>query len=109
LSTSSRLSATPTSVRTGETVSIPGPLDVSFEFRIKPPFGRNEIMALVVPDGVDLDGLTKDLMGRTLSPDELRRRLDDIAQSTTRTVRQVEVRPGSARRAVGTRQFMVVQ
>jgi hypothetical protein len=106
LSSKSRLGATPTSVRTGETIAIPGPLDVTFEFKITPPFGRNEIMALVVPDGVDLDGLTKDLMGRTLSADELHRRLDDIARITTR---HVEVQPGSARRAVGTRQFLVVQ
>jgi hypothetical protein len=94
----------PTAVRAGQTVTIPGPAD-GFEFGIKGPLGRNEIIAIVVPEGVDLEQVTKQYEGMTRSIDDFKGELAGIARMTTR---EVDVRP-RAPRAVGTRQFLVVQ
>lgn len=98
-----QIGAAPTSVRAGESVAIPGPGDM-FEFKIKAPLGRNEIVAVVVPEGVNLDEMTKVGDGGMRSVD-LQDTLARIARATTR---EVEVRPRT-HRAVGTRQFLVVQ
>ena len=103
-STSRQVGASPTAVRAGDTVSIPGPGD-GFEFAIKPPLGRNQIIAVVVPEGVNLDAFTKVDGNGMRSVDNLDDTLAGIASATSR---QVEVRP-RAHRAVGTRQFLVVQ
>jgi hypothetical protein len=103
-SASRQVGASPTAVRAGDTVSIPGPGD-GFEFAIKPPLGRNQIIAVVVPEGVNLDAFAKVDGNGMRSVDNLDDTLAGIASATSR---QVEVRP-RAHRAVGTRQFLVVQ
>ena len=93
---------TPTSVRAGQVVRIPGDLD-GFNFRIAGPAGRNEIVAIVVPDGANLGETTRQL--EDMRPlDNFDNLLDGIAGRT----RGVEVDP-RAPRAVGTRQYDIVE
>jgi Trypsin/Domain of unknown function (DUF4384) len=93
---------TPTRVRAGQVVRVPGDRD-AFNFRIAGPVGRNEIVAIVVPDGARLGETTRQLedMRPLGNFEEL---LDGIAGRT----RGVEVDP-RAPRAVGTRQYEVVE
>ena len=93
---------TPTSVRAGQVVRVPGDQD-AFNFRIARPAGRNEIVAIVVPDGARLGETTRQL--EDMRPlDNFEELLDGIAGRT----RGVEVDP-RAPRAVGTRQYEVVE
>jgi secreted trypsin-like serine protease len=93
---------TPTSVRAGQVVRIPGDLD-GFNFRIAGPAGRNEIIAIVVPESANLGETTRRL--EDMRPlDNFEDLLDAIAKRT----RGVEVDP-RAPRAVGTRQYDVVE
>jgi secreted trypsin-like serine protease len=92
---------TPTRVRAGQVVRIPGVLD-GFDFKIGGPVGRNEIIAIVVPEGA-LGETTRQL--QDMYPiDDFEGLLDGIAQRT----RGVDVIP-RAPRAVGTRQYDVVE
>jgi hypothetical protein len=102
LSRSTQAGASPTSIRAGETVLLPGPGD-NFQFKIKAPAGRNEIIAIVVPEAVDLSKATRQDTGPR-SMETFDNELAEIAKAT----RGVEVSP-RAPRAVGTRQFLVVQ
>jgi len=92
---------TPTSVRAGQVVRIPGDLD-GFNFRISGPVGRNEILAIVVPEGANLGETTRGLEDMR-AVDSFEDLLDGVAERT----RGVEVDP-RAPRAVGTRQYDVV-
>jgi secreted trypsin-like serine protease len=93
---------TPTSVRAGRVLRIPGDLD-GFNFRIGGPPGRNEIIAIVVPEGANLPETTRQL--DDMRPiDNFEALLDAVAKRT----RGVEVDP-RAPRAVGTRQYDVVE
>jgi hypothetical protein len=93
---------TPTRVRAGQVVRVPGDRD-AFSFRIAGPAGRNEIVAIVVPDGTRLGETTRQL--EDMRPlDNFEELLDGIAGRT----RGVEVDP-RAPRAVGTLQYEVVE
>jgi trypsin/uncharacterized protein DUF4384 len=92
----------PTSVRAGQVVRIPGDMD-GFNFRIGGPVGRNEIVAIVVPEGANL-GETTQWLQDMRAVDEFESLLDGVAERT----RGVEVEP-RAPRAVGTRQYEVVE
>jgi len=93
---------TPTSVRAGQVVRIPGDLD-SFNFRISGPVGRNEILAIVVPEGANLGETTRALEDMR-AVDNFEGLLEGVAERT----RGVEVDP-RAPRAVGTRLYDVVE
>jgi hypothetical protein len=102
ISGSSQVGATPSSVRAGRTVTIPGPGD-GFDFVVSAPLGRAEIVAVVVPDDVGLPETTKPYRG-------LMRSVDDFDGELAAVVRQVEVKAHpTAARAVGTRQYDVVE
>jgi hypothetical protein len=93
---------TPTTVRAGQVVRIPGDLD-GFNFRIAGPAGRNEIIAIVVPESANLGETTRPL--EDMRPlDNFENLLDGIAKRT----RGVEV-DSRAPRAVGTRQYDVIE
>jgi hypothetical protein len=83
-------------------VRIPGDLD-GFNFRIAGPAGRNEIVAIVVPEGANLGETTRQF--EDMRPlDNFEDLLGGIAERT----RGVEVDP-RAPRAVGTLQYEVVE
>jgi secreted trypsin-like serine protease len=92
--------AAPTRVLAGYVVSIPGPGD-AFELKVSPPFGRAEIIAVVVPDAVGLPAATTLYKGAMRSVENFEGELAELA-------RQVSVVP-TAPRAVGTRQYEVAQ
>jgi secreted trypsin-like serine protease len=92
--------AAPTRIRAGHVVTIPGPGD-AFQLKIDPPYGRAEIIAVVVPDAVGLPAATKQYKGAMRAVENFDAELAEIA-------RQVSVVP-TAPRAVGTRQYEVVQ
>jgi secreted trypsin-like serine protease len=92
----------PTAVRAGQVIDIPGPAD-QFSLTISPPLGRNEIIALIVPPGVNLSDITKAF--EDMSPiDNFE---DVLATIATHTERQINVVP-RAPRAFARRQFEVV-
>ncbi|HEY1245712.1 MAG TPA: trypsin-like serine protease [Hyphomicrobiaceae bacterium] len=93
---------TPTGVRAGQVVRIPGDAD-GFNFRIAGPVGRNEIIAIVVPHGADLVETTRQY-------DSMRAidNFEDVLAGIAERTRRVEIDP-RAPRAVGTRQFEVVE
>jgi secreted trypsin-like serine protease len=99
---SRQIGETSTSVQAGRVVRIPGDLD-GFNFKIAGPVGRNEIIAIVVPDAVKLVETTRQLEDMR-AVDNFESLLDAVADRT----RGVEVDP-RAPRAVGTRQYDVVQ
>jgi trypsin/uncharacterized protein DUF4384 len=91
----------PTGVRAGQVVRIPGDAD-GFNFRIAAPTGRNEIIAVIVPEGAGLEELT--------GPFANMRAIDDFAgllASVAERTRRIEIDP-RAPRAVGTRHYEVV-
>jgi hypothetical protein len=97
-----QIGETPTRVPAGRVVRIPGDLD-GFNFRIAGPPGRNEIVAIVVPEGAKLGETTRQL--EDMRPvDNFEGLLDAVAKRS----RGVEVDP-RAPRAVGTRQYDVVE
>jgi hypothetical protein len=99
---SRQVGETPTSVRAGQVVRIPGDLD-GFNFRIAGPAGRNEIVAIVVPEGANLGETTRRFEDmRPLG------NFDDLLSGIAERTRGVEVDP-RAPRAVGTRQYDVVE
>jgi hypothetical protein len=102
LSGGRQVGAAPTSVRAGQVIRIPGDAD-GFNLRIAGPAGRNEIVAIVVPQGSGLGEIT--------GPFESMRTIDNfqgvLAGIAART-RRVEIDP-RAPRAVGTRQYDVVE
>jgi Trypsin/Domain of unknown function (DUF4384) len=91
-----------TSVRAGDVVAIPAPAD-GFSLKVSPPDGRYEIVAVVVPEGVNLGEIAK--------PFEDMRRIEDfdsvLARIAAETQRVAATAP-HAQRAVCTRQFNVV-
>jgi hypothetical protein len=93
---------TPTSVRAGQVVRIPGDAD-GFDFRIAGPVGRNEIIAIVVPHGAELVETTRRY-------DSMRAidNFEDVLAGIAVRTRRVEIDP-RAPRAVGTREFEVVE
>jgi hypothetical protein len=93
---------TPTSVHAGQVVRIPGDAD-GFNFRIAGPVGRNEIIAIVVPHGAGLVETTRQY-------DSMRAidNFEDVLAGIAVRTRRVEIDP-RAPRAVGTRQFEVVE
>jgi hypothetical protein len=92
-----------TRVRAGQVVTIPGPADgFQFEIKSQSPRGRNEIIAIVVPEGADLPALTKQF-------EDMRAidRFDDVLGRIAVKTRRIDVTPRTPR-AVGTRQFDIV-
>jgi hypothetical protein len=92
-----------TRVRAGQVVTIPGPAD-GFELQIRKesPRGRNEVIAIVVPDGADLAEITKQFEDmRTIDS------FDDVLGRIAAKTRRIEVTPRTPR-AVGSRQFDIV-
>jgi hypothetical protein len=92
----------PTSVRAGQVVRIPGDAD-GFNLRIAGPVGRNEIIAIVVPYGADLVETTRQYESMRAIDN-----FDDVLAGIAVRTRRVEIDP-RAPRAVGTRQFEVVE
>jgi secreted trypsin-like serine protease len=92
--------ATPTRVRAGQVVSIPGPAD-AIDLKVSAPLGRAEVIAVVVPDEVGLPEATKPYRGPIRSVENFEGELAEIA-------RQIDLVP-LAPRAVGTRQYEVVE
>jgi hypothetical protein len=89
-------------VGAGQVVHIPGDAD-GFDFRIAGPVGRNEIIAIVVPHGAELVETTRQY-------DSMRAidNFEDVLAGIAVRTRRVEIDP-RAPRAVGTRQFEVVE
>jgi hypothetical protein len=92
-----------TRVRAGQVITIPGPAD-GFEFQIKKesPRGRNEVIAIIVPEGADLTGITKQFEDMRSIDD-----FDDVLGRIAGKTRKIEVTPRKPR-AVGSRQFDIV-
>lgn len=93
----------PTSVRAGQVVTVPDIAD-GFQFEIKKdvPRGRNEIIAVIVPDAVGLAEILKEF------PDTgSGNRSDDVLGRIAEKTRRITVTPVTPR-AVGTRQFDIV-
>jgi Trypsin/Domain of unknown function (DUF4384) len=93
---------TRTGVRAGDVVAIPAPTD-GFSLKVSPPEGRYEIVAVVVPEAVNLAEIAK--------PFEDMRRIEDFDGVLARiaaATRQVAATAPGAPRAVCTRQFNVV-
>jgi secreted trypsin-like serine protease len=92
-----------TRVRAGQVVTIPGAAD-SFELQIRKesPRGRNEIIAIVVPEGADLSEIVKPY-------DDMRAidSFDDVLGRIAAKTRRIEVTPRTPR-AVGSRQYDIV-
>jgi secreted trypsin-like serine protease len=92
-----------TRVRAGQVVTIPGPADgFQFEIRNEAPRGRNEVIAIVVPEGADLPEITKQF-------EDMRAidRFDEVLGRIAAKTRRIDVTPRTSR-AVGTRQFDIV-
>ncbi len=92
-----------TRVRAGQVVTVPGPADgFQFEIRKESPRGRNEIIAIVVPEGADLPEITKQF-------EDMRAidHFDDVLGRIAAKTRRIEVTPRTPR-AVGSRQFDIV-
>jgi uncharacterized protein DUF4384/Sel1 repeat-containing protein len=70
----------PTRVRAGEPVMVPAPSD-DFSFKVAGPPGRNEIVAVILPEGVDLDEAAKALEGAR-SPEGFAELLAGIVRTT---------------------------
>lgn len=100
LSGSGQAGATPMRVRAGQVVTIPGPAD-AVDLRIGRPFGRAEVLAVVVPDAVGLPEATRPYRGPLRSVENLEAELAAVA-------RRVDLAP-PAPRAVGTLQYEVVE
>jgi trypsin/uncharacterized protein DUF4384 len=95
-------SASPTAVRAGDVVTIPGP-GQRFALNVSPPEGRYEIVAVVVPEGVNLAAITKPFedMGGIADFEAVLARIADETRQVAATAPRVP-------RAVCTRQFEVV-
>lgn len=92
--------ALPTRVQARQVVAVPGPAD-DFDLKVTGPLGRAELIAVVVPDAVDLPATVKPYRGPLRSVVDFERELADIA----RDLAGVPLAP----RAVGTRQYDVVE
>jgi hypothetical protein len=93
----------PTSVRAGQVVVVPDIADgFQFEIANDAPRGRNEVIAVIVPDGVGLADMLREIQ-RTRGVDGSGDVLGLIAEKT----RRISVTPVTPR-AVGTRQFDIV-
>jgi len=90
-------------VRAGQVVTIPGPAD-GFEFQIRKesPRGRNEVIAIVVPEGADLTEITRQFEDMRAIDN-----FDDVLGRIAAKTRRIEVTPRTPR-AVGSRQFDIV-
>jgi hypothetical protein len=96
---SSQLGATDGLVLAGKTVTIPGGGD-NFFFKVSPPYGGARVIAIVAAEEVGLDKIAK---GRGLS-----RTTEEFVDELAAIARQINVHPLAAR-AVGTRQYEVVE
>ena len=86
-------------MRAGKTVTIPGGGD-DFNFTISAPFGAAHVVAIVASEEV---GLPKIAKGRGLQ-----RTTAELVDELAEIARQINVHPLAAR-AVGTRQYEVVE
>ncbi len=100
ISGSKQAGATRSSVRAGQVVKVPGPAD-GIDLKVGAPLGRAEIIAVVVAEAVGLPETTQPYRGAMRSVARFEDELAAIAQ-------RVNAVP-SARRAVGTRQYEVVE
>lgn len=94
-----QVGATDGHLKAGKTVAIPSPGD-DFIFQVSPPYGTAHVVAIVASEEV---GLPKIAKGRGLQ-----RTTPELADELTEIARQVNVHPLAAR-AVGTRQYQVVE
>jgi secreted trypsin-like serine protease len=92
--------ATPTSVRAGDVIAIPG---AAGAFEVTPPDGRYEIVAIVAPEGVDLADITRPFANMAPIED-----FDSVLAAIEERTRQEVESNARAARAVCTRQFDVV-
>jgi secreted trypsin-like serine protease len=92
----------PTAVRAGDVVAIPDPRD-TFSLEVTPPVGRYEIIALVVPEGVNLAEITRPFQGMSAIGN-----FDGVLAEIAVRTRQVAETGRQTPRAVCTRQFDVV-
>jgi secreted trypsin-like serine protease len=97
---SNQAGATPSSVRAGQVVMVPGPAD-GIDLKVSTPLGPAEIVAVVVAEAVGLPETTRPYRGAMRSVASFKDELAAVAQ-------RVNAVP-SARRAVGTRQYEVVE
>jgi secreted trypsin-like serine protease len=97
----SRLDPTPTSVRGGDVVAIPAD---GFSVKVSPLLGRYEIVAVVVPEAVNLADITSPFADM----DRIENFESVLARIATETQRVVATAP-HAPRAVCTRQFVVAE
>jgi hypothetical protein len=86
-------------VLAGDNVAIPAPAD-GFSLKVTPPLGRYQIIAVVVPDGVNLADIT--------GPYANMCRIDDFDAVLARIAEDTRRMAASAPRAVCTRQFDAV-
>jgi secreted trypsin-like serine protease len=96
----------PTSVRAGQVITVPDIQDglSGFQFEIKKdvPRGRNEVIAVIVPDAAGLADILKEFApGRGIDGS------DDLLGRIAEKTRKITVTPVTPR-AVGTRQFDIV-
>jgi secreted trypsin-like serine protease len=91
----------PTSVRAGDVIYVPK-TGAGFKFEIEKPLGRNEIIAVIVPDDAGLADILKEFApGRGIDGS------DDLLGRLAEKTRRIKVTPATPR-AVGTRQFEIV-
>jgi hypothetical protein len=100
ISGSNQAGATPSSVRAGQVVMVPGPAD-GIDLKVSTPLGPAEIVAVVVAAAIGLPETTRPYRGAMRSVASFKDELAAVAQ-------RVNAVP-SARRAVGTRQYEVVE
>jgi secreted trypsin-like serine protease len=100
ISGGSQAGATPSGVRAGQVVRVPGPAD-GIDLKVGAPLGQAEVIAVVVAETVGLPEATQPFRGAMRSVERFEDELAAIA-------RRVDAAP-SAPRAVGTRQYQVVE
>jgi V8-like Glu-specific endopeptidase len=97
---SGQAGATSGTVQAGRTVTLPGGGD-DFYFKVSAPLGPAHVIAIVASEEVGLSQISKAHSGQGRTSEELSDELAEIA-------RQINVHPLAAR-AVGTRQYEVVE
>jgi secreted trypsin-like serine protease len=101
-SSRARAGPLPTAVRAGDVVAIPDAKD-TFSLEVTPPLGRYEIIAVVVPEGVNLADITRPFEGMSAIGN-----FDGVLAEIAVRTRQLAETGRQTPRAVCTRQFDVV-
>jgi hypothetical protein len=91
----------------GRRITIPGPTD-EFALRIRPPLGKNRLVAVVMPTAVDVGDLLK--VNEGMQPiRDLTGLLRTLAERET-AARNLGLEPAAPKnRAIGTREYEIVQ